>query len=502
MIIWLVGVILVVLAAGIGFLLGGIRASVCLLGTFISAFLAKTVGGWVAGLVPMVGFKNPIWLFYLPPVFGFVLASLVFLVVALLVHHFVERRFRNSADEYTFARWARLNRRTGAAVGAAQGTLWLVLVAVVAYVPGYLATQLADEQENSVALRAANSFTHGMEDTGLIRLVERFEPATADHYLASDILGLVYNNPAIHSRLASYPPFLGLAEKSEIAELAKDPEINTLIQSRAGVVEVLENAKIRAVADNPDLVNELLALDFADLDAYLRTGVSAKFKDERLLGRWRLNVRRSIAEMKNVSSEKLPTVEFNLLRKALNVYLDNMTVGFTTDNKALVKVKAKDEQKLLQTVGRASATPAAAVAPAADGSTPPAPAPGGGLTARGLAARALPPPQPAATDGGMSPELRQRYGLSGRGGGAAGRAQPLAQPLAAAPVVQLKVVAKPPSTTLGPLMSTGEGSWTKSGDKYQIKISKDDKEVVLDVSIKDNQLIATADGRTLVFDRI
>lgn len=186
--------------------------------------------------------------------------------------------------------------------------------------------------------------------------------------------------------------------------------------------------------------------------------------------------------------EKLPTVKINLLRKALNVYLDNMTVGFTTDNKALVKVKAKDEQKLLQTVGRASATPAAAGAPAADGSTPPAPAPGGGLTARGLAARALPPPPPAGTDGGMSAEMRQRYGLSGRGGGgAAGRAQPLAQPLAAAPVVQLKVVAKPPSTTLSPLMSTGEGSWTKTGDRPQLKIAKDDKEVVMDVSIKDNR---------------
>jgi hypothetical protein len=294
---------------------------------------------------------------------------------------------------------------------------------------------------------------------------------------------------------------LGWPKKPEIAELAKDPEINTLIQSRAGVVEVLENAKIRAVADNPELVNELLSLDFADLDEYLRTGISGKYKDERLLGRWRLNVRRSIAEMKNVSSEKLPTVEFNLLRKALNVYLDNMTVGFTTDNKALVKVKAKDELKLLQTVGRASATPAAVSAPSADGSTPP-PAPGGGLTARGLAARALPPPQPAATDSGMSAEMRQRYGLTGRGGNTAGRAQSLAQPLAAAPVVQLKVVAKPPSTTLSPLMSTGEGSWAKSGDKYQIKISKDDKEVVLEVVIKENQMIATADGRTLVFDRI
>jgi hypothetical protein len=493
MTIWLIGGVLIGFAALLGFFLGAIRASVSLVGIIASAMLAKWVGSFLVGLVPSLGFKNPVWMFYLPPLLGFVVASIVFLIVALVVHYLVQKRFKNNTDEYSYQRWDRLNRRGGIAVGAAIGVVWMLLVATVAYVPGYLVAQLADTEEASTPLRVANSITHDLELSGLNRMVERFNPASAEHFIASDVLGLIYNNPAIHSRLASYPPFLGLAEKKEIGDLAKDPEVNSLIQSKAGLNQILEHPKIVAVTDNPDLVNELLGLDFRDLDAYLRTGISGKYKDEHILGRWRLNVRRSIAEMKMVSTDKLPPVEFNLLRKALNVYLEDMMLGFTTDNKTLVKVKAKDEQKLLQTVGRASA------------STAPAPgAPGEDGASRATVARAIPQAPPAtAPGGGMSPELRQRYGLGGgpRGGGATALAQPLSSGVAPVGVAP-KAPPKQTSTALGPLMSTGEGGWAKSGEGYKITVSKDGKELVLEAVVKENQLIAKHEGRTLVFDRI
>lgn len=504
MTIWLIGGVLIGFAALLGFFLGAIRASVSLVGIIASALLAKLVGGWVSSLVPSLGFKNPIWMFYLPPLLGFFLCSFVFLILALVVHHLVQKRFKNNTDEYSYQRWDRLNRRSGIAVGAAIGVVWMLLVATIAYVPGYLVAQLADTEEASTPLRIANSITHDLERSGMNRMVERFNPASAEHFVASDVLGLIYNNPAIHSRLASYPPFLGLAEKKEIGDLGKDPEVNSLIQSKAGLNQILEHPKIVAVTDNPDLVNELLGLDFRDLEAYLRTGISAKYKDEHILGRWRLNVRRSIAEMKMVPTDKLPPVEFNLLRKALNVYLEDMMLGFTTDNKTLVKVKAKDEQKLLQTVGRASAsTPPAPGAPGEDGGaqagtrTPPA-----GTSARAIAARAVPQAPPAtAPGGGLSPELRQRYGLGGGRGGATALAQPLSSGVA--PVaVAAKAPPKQTSTALGPLMSTGEGGWAKAGDGYKITVSKDGKEVVLEAVVKENQLIANHEGRTLVFDRI
>jgi hypothetical protein len=496
MMIWVLGGALVLLAAVIGYFFGAIRSAVCLIGAIVAAAFAGMVGGWLGGVIPMIGYTNPIWQFYLPPLVGFVVVSILFSVVAFVVHHLVQRHYKNNTDDYTFARWERLNRRSGIALGGVLGTVWLVLIGIVSYVPGYLTTQLADENEASTGLKLINSLAHGAESTGLSRIVEHYQPASDDHYLASDILGLVYNNPALHSRLASYPPFLGLAEKPEIAELAKDPEVNSLIQSRAGVSQILEHARIRAVADNPELVNELLALDFRDLEAYLRTGVSQKYKDEHILGRWRLNVRRSVAEMKIVGTAKLPAVEFNLLRKALNVYLEEMTIGFTTDNKAILKVKAKDEQKLLQTVGRASAAPAPAQTGGGDDGSGGG---GGGLTARSIAARAI-PQQPAADS--SADLLRSRYGLTGGAGGAQ-RGQPLAAPLANTSGVIPRAPAKAPTTTaLGPLMSNGEGGWAKSGETYRVTFGGEGKELALDVQVKENQMVARLDGRILVFDRI
>ncbi len=496
MIIWILGGVLVLLAAAIGYFFGAIRTAVCLVGAIVAASFATTVGVWVGGVVPMIGYTNPIWQFYLPPLAGFLVASIVFSGLAFLPHHWVQRHYRNNTDDYTFARWERLNRRSGVALGGVLGTVWLVLIGMVAYVPGYLTTQLAAEDEASGGLGFVNSLARGGESTGLNRMVEHFQPASEDHYLASDILGLVYNNPALHSRLASYPPFLGFAEKPEIAELARDPEVNSMIQSRAGVSQIFEHARIRAVADNPELVNELLLLDFNDLNTYLRTGVSEKFKDEHLLGRWRLNVRRSIAEMKIVGTAKLPAVEFNLLRKALNVYLDEMTLGFTTDNRAILKVKAKDEQKLLQTVGRASS--AAAARQNSSGGSSDDGSQGGGLTAQGIAARAI--PQPSADP--SADQMRSRYGLTGTGG-AGSRAQPLAAPLANTSGVYVRAPAKAPTTTaLGPLMSSGEGAWAKAGEAYKMRFGGEGQEIALDVDVKENQMVARLDGRVLVFDRI
>ncbi len=506
MIIWLVGAILILVAAALGYLLGGIRTAVCLVGTLVAAYLAKTVGGWVNGLVPLMGFHNPIWQFYLPPLLGFIIVSLLFSILAFVIHHLVHRRSRDSSDEYSYARWFRLNRRTGAAVGAALGTVWLVLLGIVVYVPAYLTTQLADTEEDSGLLRAVNSFAHGMEDTGLLRIVQRYQPAGAEHYLAADVLGLVYTNPALESRLASYPPFLGLAEKPEIAELGRDPEVNTLIQSRAGLLRILEHPKVRAVADSPELVNDLLELDLADLDSYLRTGISDKYKDQHLLGLWRLDVRRSIAEMKLVGSDKLPPIELNLLRRALNVYMEEMTIGFTTDNRALLKVKVKDEQKMQQILGHAAPAPSASPAPGqtSDSSPPPAVGTGRGYTPRSLVSRAL--PQPADPGAGMDPALRARYfpggtGAAGGGGAAAG-ARTLASTTGG--YYSGTPVRASTSTVLAPLMTNRAGTWSKSAeDKYRLQFPADDgKEVVLDARVRENQLVATVNGRTLVFDRI
>lgn len=498
--LWIVGILLVALFGAMGYFLGSIRTVVVLVGLWLSALLAKAVGAPMAGLVPKLGFENPIWLVYLPPVLGFLVMFLVFAVAAFVVHHLLHRQYRNSTDEYTYARWERLNRRTGVGAGAAAGVVAWVLVSAVAYVPGYLTTQIEGSEEASMAVKFANGMTTSARNSGLQRLIERFQPAAPEHFQAADVLGLIYQNPAAHARLASYPPFLGLAEAHpELADLGRDPGVQTAIQSKAGFTGLMEQDRIRAVLENHEVVQSLMGLNYADLEGYLRTGVSEVYRGEPALGRWRLNVRRSIAEMRTTPSSQLSATEFNLIRKALNVYLEEMNVGFTTDNRVLLRVKARDEERLQASAGRAPAGGGDAGGESAAGS-------GGGLTARGLAARAMPQPQ----EGQSTADLyRDRYGIAGPGGGGAGGGGVAGGPPGAVPLSSITSVASPrvvarasATTTLGPILNSGDGQWTRDGDIYRVRFSNEGQEVNLEARVKDRYLIFTMDGRTLVFNRI
>ncbi len=503
MLIWVVAILLAALAALIGYFMGGIRTAICLLGTIVAGYLATTVGGWVAGLVPLVGFKSPLSQIYLPPVFGFLIVSLVFTILAFVIFQLVERRVRYRLDEYRYARWRRLSRRTGAAIGAVLGTAWLVLLSIAVYVPAYASTQLAGTEESSGLLRLANRYAQDMEKTGMLEVVERYQPASDEHYHAANILGLVYHNPSIHERLASYPPFVAMAQREEIGELGRDPEVVGLLQSRAGMAEILAHPRIQAVAGDPELVANLRALDLADLESYLRTGDSKYFRDEPILGRWRLNPRRSIAAMKRVSTEVLPPTELNQLRRALNLYLEEMIAGFTMENRVLLKVTPRDVVKLMEMVGRTP--PQVTGAQQTDGAEVPVdrygqPMVGGGsgITARSLANRAIPQEDPAQRYG-LSAD---RYGASAGGSGAAPQALLNPQAGLAAAARARGAVRTPNPSVLAPLMSTAEGSWSREGRGYKVSITSEAGQAELEVSVKDNRLTASVNGRILVFDRI
>ncbi|MFN0068486.1 MAG: CvpA family protein [Limisphaerales bacterium] len=482
MTIWVLALLLIGLFAVAGFFQGAIRTAICLVGVVAAVLLARPFGGLLEGIVPVIGFKNPVWPPFVAPVIAFVIVALFFVGLAALAHFVIARHYKNKTDEYTYGRWDRLNRRAGLALGGALGATYLILLGVLIYVPGYAVVQVVGTEEAPAAARAVRALRNDMESSGLARVAASYDPAPKAYYDAADIAGLVYHNPTVHSRLASYPPFLGLAERQEFKDLAADADANNLIQSGAPIAQVLENPKVGAIAENPEIVAALKALDLADLKQYLETGESPKYRDELILGRWRLNVRRSINEMKDTPTDSLPQGEFNLIRKAMTLYLADLTLGFTTDNKVILKVQAKDEAQLQRTLTGAAAAPGAATTPA----------PGGGLTARSLAARAVPQQDQTA---GMSPELQRRYGLAGRQ-----PAQPA--PEAAPTVTAVRVAAKAPATSLTPLMTSGEGAWSREGDGYVLKFSKDGAEISLLATVAEGSLRAEMNGRVLVFDRI
>jgi hypothetical protein len=95
------------------------------------------------------------------------------------------------------------------------------------------------------------------------------------------------------ARLARYPAFLGLAERSEFQEIASDTDFTERRQRRMPIMDVYEHPKIQAILNNPDLLRLIwttVVPDIKDLTAYLSSGKSPKYDPERILGRWNFDV--------------------------------------------------------------------------------------------------------------------------------------------------------------------------------------------------------------------
>src|SRR5262249_26306800 len=153
------------------------------------------------------------------PAIMFVIIMAIFKTAALLVHKKVATWYKYKGSDTQRSPFERLNQRAGICLGLANATVYFVLLAAVAYVLGYFTVQVASAATDSMSLRLVNKINADMKATGLDKAVAGFVPATEAYYDTSDILGLIYHNPLLQSRLSSYPVFLTLAERKEFREL-------------------------------------------------------------------------------------------------------------------------------------------------------------------------------------------------------------------------------------------------------------------------------------------
>jgi hypothetical protein len=288
MLIWIVALLLFAGFGAIGYFKGAIRMVFPLVGLFLGLLLALPLAPVVRPLVPMVGLENPIWGILLPPVVVFFVVSLVFIGVGFFGHARLDLFFKYRADDIQRLGWQRLNQRLGACVGLVAGAVYTVLIGVVVYVLGYLTVQVSPESEGG-PVGYLNQARSDLRTSGLEQLAAVFDPAPASYYRAADVLGLLYHNQPLHTRLASYPPFIALSERPDFQEFANDTEFHRLLASQPAVAELLEHEKIKAILGSQELLDQLRSIDLSDLQGYLMTGVSEQFQYPPILGRWEVD---------------------------------------------------------------------------------------------------------------------------------------------------------------------------------------------------------------------
>jgi uncharacterized membrane protein required for colicin V production len=341
MIIWTIALSLLALLGLIGFFQGAIRTTIVLIGIGVAlstaGALAPTVEPWMASL----GVENPILGSYLAPVLAFVLVDIVFQILAEIAHWRVAKYYRYKTDDVDRMRWQRMNRKVGLTVGGLTGALYAFLICIVIYPMGYLTIQIPAGEQSSKTVQYINDARRAMPGTGLDKLVAHFDPTPAKYYNVVDLLGLLYHNPDLHKRVLGYPDFLNIQENPNVQAYLNDEEIQRQTQGQGSVSEIINNPTFLALIADEAFMGLLRQVDPADLIAFLKTGESPKYKDERILGRWQIDpfaiVKETIEQNPDIKSSELVQA-----KKLISAFRDEVTFTATPDNSVVVKLEAKD----------------------------------------------------------------------------------------------------------------------------------------------------------------
>lgn len=393
MLIWILAGLLFAIFAVLGYFKGAVRMVLALVGLFVALLLARPLAPLLQPLVPKVGLENPLWSIFLPPVVVFFLISIVFVVAGFLVHMKVNLYFRNRMDDYARLSWQRLNQRIGVCLGLVAGMVYTVVIGVVVYALGYLTVQISPGEGDTALLRTLNQARSDLRSSGLDRIAAALDPMPEVYYRAVDVLALLYHNHPLSTRLSAYPPFLTMAERPEFQELADDADFQKLWAGRESLSQLVQHPKVQSILGNRPLIAELLETDLKDLEHYLRTGVSEKYSDQPILGRWELHPYLTFIQEKK-RKIGLTAAEVRLLRYHME-FIKGFKLYIAPDNS--VKLKGPD---ITQLAGRLSDIAKALTA----GTKPKV------QVQVAQAPQVVQAPSPTARGPGMDPRLAQRYG--------------------------------------------------------------------------------------------
>lgn len=436
---WILAIVLLAVFAAIGFGQGAIRTAISLVGLIIALYLAVPLGGALRPLLSAVGVNNPVWLTVVPPLVAFLLVYLVISGLSFFAHHKVYLMYKYKRDDADRMRWERVNRHTGAALGVLTGAIFFLAVAGVIYAAGYLTVQLSADN-NPASIRFINSVRQDMADSGFDKAAAKFQPASDAYYETADILGLLYHNPLLQSRLATYPGLLSMGQRPEFQEIGNDKEYNDLVFGKAPVTDIIDHSRTQAILGSQEIMGQLKTVDRKDLEEYLRTGKSPKYEDQEILGIWNLD-KNAVLTFLRKSNPDIRTKELRELKAGLDA-VPPISLIATPENKVLVR--------------GAEATPPPAEDPAAA-------------------------EQAAAEAAAADPMARYRT------------LQPTAQ--ATAPAAPAPAPAAPPIPTL-----TGEGTWAEESGQYVVTVTDPSgREVKGTARIRADEMILTMAGANLVF---
>src|SRR5688572_273077 len=131
MTIWLLAILLLTCSVAFGYQQGAIRSGITFFGIILAAMLAGLAGKIFKPLMGLFGVANPIWLWVLPPLLGFILVMILVKIGAFFVHQKVDVFYKYKAGDLRLSLFERLNDRIGACIGVLNGVAYLVIITFI-----------------------------------------------------------------------------------------------------------------------------------------------------------------------------------------------------------------------------------------------------------------------------------------------------------------------------------------------------------------------------------
>ncbi len=351
MLLWIIGLGLFAALAAVGYFQGAIRVAFSLLGLLLAAVLSLPLAFAVAPLLKVLGMQHPVLLAFLAPVAVWLLFQIIFKSVGLAVHRKVDHWYKYKAIELHRRQWERLNRGLGLALGPANAIVYLFFLTTAADVLGYFTVQIGTSEQDPMAIRLVNQLNVAMQQTRMDKAVAAFHPAPEEYFDACDIIGDVYRTPLLQSRLATYPVFLPLIDQPELVAVGNDVLFQEYWQKGPAFAELINHDRLKPLVQSVELYTNVMSLagaELKDLKEYLATGKSPKYEDEKILGRWSFDQKKSLLLTKRNKPAMSPA-ELLALRTYIVKVVGNAELTAFVENKATLKITdAKKASKVFQ----------------------------------------------------------------------------------------------------------------------------------------------------------
>jgi hypothetical protein len=343
MTIWILAFLVVAAAVLAGWRQGAVRAAFAFVAILFAALLAVPIGHLFRPLLPHLGVHNPVTIWALAPVIGFILASIPIWVGGHMLHLRVDHFYKYHAGELRQALYQRLNTRLGICVGVLNGAAYFVLVSFFIFNAAYWTTQAtkdpSDYSDQPLTHRLISSLGAGLQSSGFSRVAAGVGKLSPQFYNLADFSGLVLQNPRVALRLAVYPGYESLWHRSEMQPLVTDANLTNQLAGGTSLGELLQLPSVQGIFDSQDLMALLLSevtTNLEDLKTYIKTGASAKFGHEIIRGTWGFNAPTTVAWLRQ-DQPKMPPADLAAVRALWSQAYGPATLQMTVDNQVYVK---------------------------------------------------------------------------------------------------------------------------------------------------------------------